>query len=109
MAITLTATPATPVAKKSFVRIAVAGASNNDAADYNAAKYPTRAEIRLYLAFHLAGVEFEGRCRSYVFAVGQDGKHVFDNFMFPVAGAWTVKLLRADTNAELATQAVTVS
>lgn len=109
MAITLTATPTEPTAKHDFVRIDVAGASNNDVADYDANAYPTRAEIRCYLAFLLDGTEFEDHCRSYVFAVAQDGEHVFNNFIFPEAGSWSMELRRADDDSVLATQAITVA
>lgn len=106
MAASLTCTPEAPRAKIDACRIDVAGADVNDAADYDANEYPSRAEIRNYLRFVKGGVEYG---RSYVFAAGQDGTHIFPNYIFPSDGAWTVTLNRADTDAELATLAVTVS
>lgn len=106
MAITLTPSVAAPRAAVDAVSIAVAGASNNDVADYDANAYPSRAEIRAYIAFRLAGAE---RGRSYVFAVAQDGTHDFDNYIFPEDGAWTMSLRRADNDAVLLDQAITVS
>lgn len=106
---TIAITPAAPTAKQDFCRIDVSGAANNDVADYATDQYPTRAEIRCYLAFVIDGDEFEGHCRSYVFAVGQDGEHVFNNFIFPTDGSWTVELRRADDDTVLQSQAVTVS
>lgn len=104
MAAELTCTPAAPDATKDFCRIDVTGADSNDEADYDANAYPTRAEIRNYIRFVKGGVEYG---RSYVFATGADGAHVFDNYVFPSAGAWTVTLCRADTDAVRATLAVT--
>lgn len=107
MAITLTATPAAPTAVVDAVRVDVAGAANNDVADYDANAYPSQAEIRSYIAF-LDGASAE-QGRSYVFAVGQDGAHVFQNYIFPEAGSWTMELRRADNDAVLKSQAITVS
>ena len=106
MAAAVTCIPAAPRAKIDFCRLDVSGADTNDAAAYNAALYPTRAEIRNYLKFVKGGVEYG---RSYVFAVASDGTHSFPNYIFPSSGSWTVTLNRADTNAQLATVSVSVS
>ena|SRR6478609_1188905 len=106
MAVTLTPSVAAPRAKIDAIRVDVAGASPNDVADYDVDAYPTEAEIRCYLAFRLAGVE---KGRSYVFSVGADGKHAFNNYIFPEAGAWTMRLARNDNDAVLKDQAITVS
>ena len=106
MAINLTPSVAAPRAKIDAVRVDVTGASENDSAAYNPAVYPTEPELRAYLAFRLGGVEYG---RSYVFAVGSDGKHSFNDYIFPAAGSWTMRLARADNNAVLKDQAITVS
>lgn len=106
MAITLTPSVASPRATIDAVRVDIAGASNNDAADYDANAYPSEAELRAYLAFAKGG---EDLGKSYVFAVGQDGEHQFDNYIFPEAGSWTMELRRADDDTVLKSQAITVS
>ena len=106
MAIELTPSVAEPRAAVDAVRIDVTGASNNDSADYDPEQYPSRAELRAYLAFVLDG---EDKGKSYVFAVGQDGEHVFNNYIFPEAGEWTIELRRADDDTVLKSQAITVA
>lgn len=106
MAVTITLTPAAPRATKDFVKMDVAGQPENDTADYDPDDYPSEAEIRCYLKFVKGGVEYG---RSYVFATSADGTHQFNNYVFPSAGAWSAVLCRADNDAVLKTQAVTVS
>jgi hypothetical protein len=106
MSISITVTPTSPVAVTSAARIDIAGASANTLVGYDPAKYPSSPEIRCYLAFLKGSTELG---RSYVFAVGEDGKHVFNNYIFPSSGSWTVKLFNADGDVELASQGVTVS
>lgn len=106
MAVTLTPSVAAPRAAIDAVRVDVAGASPNDVADYDTDAYPTEAEIRCYLAFLKGGVELG---RSYVFAVGADGTHEFNNYIFPSAGSWTMRLARNDNDAVLKDQSITVS
>jgi len=105
MAITLTPSVAAPRAKIDAVRVDVAGASANDGAS-DTDNYPVQAELRAYLAFRLAGVELG---RSYVFTVSADGEHQFNDYIFPEAGSWTMRLARASNDAVLKDQAITVS
>jgi hypothetical protein len=98
--------PAAPVAAKSFCRVTVTDATQNDDTAYDNALYPASPELRYYLTFELGGA-IQGK--SYVFAVNEDGDHVFNNYMFPTAGSWTVRLSNAATDGSVATQAVTVS
>jgi len=105
MAVTLTPSVAAPRAKIDAIRVDVAGVSMNDGAS-DTDDYPVQAELRAYLAFRLAGVE---KGRSYVFAVAQDGTHEFNNYIFPEAGSWTMRLARASNDAVLKDQAITVS
>lgn len=106
MAITLTPSVASPRAAIDAVRVDVAGASENDVADYDTDDYPTQAEIRCYIAFLEGGVEYG---RSYVFAVGEDGTHQFNNYIFPHDGTWTMRLARNDNDAVLKDQSITVT
>lgn len=106
MAVEVACTPAAPVHGSSACRFDVTGASTNDATAYNAALYPSEPAFGYYLKFVVGGVE---KGRSYVFNVGSDGAHIFNNYTFPSAGSWTVTLNNASTDAEVATVAVTVS
>lgn len=105
MAIELTPSVAAPRATIDAVRVDITGVSTNDGAS-DTDEYPVQAELRAYLAFFLAGDELG---RSYVFTVGQDGTHEFNNYIFPEAGSWTMSLRRVDTDAVLKDQAITVS
>lgn len=105
MAVTLTPSVAAPRATIDAVRVDVAGVATNDGAS-DTDDYPVQAELRAYLAFRLAGVE---KGRSYVFTVGADGTHEFNNYIFPEAGSWTMRLARASNDAVLKDQAITVS
>jgi hypothetical protein len=105
------AVAATPVsgsitAKTTVVRFNVTDTDDNDLTAYNNQVYPTSPQLTYYLKFTVGGVE-EGR--SYVFNVGSDGKHEFNNYIFPSAGSWTVDLCNASTDAQVATLALTVS
>ena len=106
MAITIAVTPASPKATKDFCRFDIAGASENDAAAYDSTKFPSEPQIKCYLKFTKGGIEYG---RSYVFAVAADGTHEFNNYVFPSSGSWSAVLCRADNDAVLKTQAVTVS
>lgn len=100
MAAALTITPASGAvtAKKSVCRIDVTGAAMNNT---------DGTELRLYiLADAPVGTD---DARSEVFAVSADGKHSWFNYIFPVAGAWTLRLKKVSDNSDVATLAVTVA
>lgn len=101
MAVTITVTPASPVAVEDACCVDVAGNTYNEGAS-DADNYPVQDELRCYLAFIKGGVEYG---RSYVFS---SITHAFNSYIFPSAGSWTVKLFDASDDSELATQAVTV-
>ena len=105
MAAAVTVTPVSPVEIKDACVVHVTGADPNDAGDYTTEQYPTRAELRYYLAFVKGGVEYG---RSYVFAPGADGTHEFPNYIFPSDGAWDVNLCNVADDSVAATVAVTV-
>ena len=105
MAIELTPSIEEPRATIDAVRIDVSGVDANTGAS-DTDEYPVQAEQRCYIAFiDEDDAEFG---RSYVFTVGQDGAHVFNNFIFPSAGAWTMSLRSVDGDAVLKDQAITV-
>lgn len=96
--------PVSPVAVTDACRVTVSGADlNSGASDPDA--YPVQDEQRYYLAFIKGAVEYG---RSYVFAPSPDGDHVFNNYVFPSAGSWSVKLFKASDDSEVVSQAVTV-
>jgi hypothetical protein len=68
--------------------------------------YPASPELRYYLTFELSGTV---RGKSYVFGVDETGGHEFNNYIFPEAGSWTIRISNAATDGSVATQAVTVS
>ena len=105
MAVAVASTPAAPRAAIDVCRIDVTGATVNDPAGYDVAAYPTEPEIKYSIAFVKAGV-VEGR--SYQFGVSSDGKHQFNDFIFPSAGSWTVSLRKVIGDSQVASVAVTV-
>ena len=46
--------------------------------------------------------------RSHVFQVSADGKHVWDTYIFPAAGSYTLRLRNMADDADVATAAVSV-
>jgi hypothetical protein len=106
MAVTVTPTPASPVAVESFTKFAIAGLTLNDDTAYNAANVPTEPEVRYYLTFEEGGAEHG---RSPVFACNADGEWEFNNYLFPHAGSWTVEVRLVSDDSSVKSQAVTVS
>jgi hypothetical protein len=92
-------------ATRTVCRVSVADAPANDTAEYDPLIYPTSPEITYYIAFLVSGVE---QGRSYVFAPN-GGSHVFNNYIFPSAGSWTVNLNKVSDDSTEATLAVTVA
>lgn len=118
MSVTLTPVPAAPRATVDFVRVTVAAADQSTLTGYDGtlsnsgtmpgspAQYPASPEVRYYLTFELDGVI---RGKSYVFSTDTDGGHEFNNYCFPEAGDWTIRLNAAADDSSVQTQAVTVS
>lgn len=107
MAAALAITPASGsiTATVSACRINVTGADGNDATAYDADAYPTSPEIRYYIITELGGEE---KGRSHVFAPN-GGKHEWNNYIFPEAGSWTLRLKKVSDDSDAATLSVTVS
>jgi len=108
MAVTVTPTPASGdiTAKSTVVKFDLAGLTLNDDTDYSATAYPTWTELRYYIAFVLDAVELG---RSPEFGPNFEGEWQFNNYIFPSAGAWSVVVHNAATDATVKSQAVTVS
>lgn len=92
--------------KETNVRITVTGAPVNTATGYNTSHYPASPAVTYYLAFEKGGTELG---RSYVFGPDSDGIHVFNNYIFPSSGAWTVRLRKAADDSSVTTTALTVA
>lgn len=75
---------------------------NVTAADVNRADH---TEFRYYLLFDAPSGD---NGKSYVFNVSSDGKHEFNSYIFPVDGAWVVRLRDASNDSDVATANVTV-
>jgi hypothetical protein len=102
----ITCTPAAPAAAVDFCRLDVAYTHPNTLVGYSALAYPASPEVRYYLNFVEGGVEYG---RSPVFSTSEpDEAWVFNNYMFPHAGTWTVGLYTT-ADVETATLSVTVS
>lgn len=106
MAVTVTATPASPINKVSFTTFLIAGLTLNDESTFNAANSPSEDEVRYYLTFEEGGSEHG---RSQQFACNADGEWRFDNYLFPHAGSWTVEVRQVSDDQSVKSQAVTVS
>jgi hypothetical protein len=88
-------------AKSTVCRITVAGAADNRAPDDTGGTYA------YYLLIDSpAGVD-DGK--SYAFNVSADGDHVFNNYVFPAAGSYTVRLRDSADDSDVATLSVTVA
>jgi hypothetical protein len=96
-AITARSATGTVVNKLTFAHISVTGVDDNDS---------DGLEKRYYLQATLAG---QDTLRSHVFGPSSDGKHTWDNVMFPVAGAWSVTLRGVEDDSTVATLALTVA
>ena len=100
-ALAITPASGSITAKKTVCRINVTGASANRAPDNTGGAYA------YYLLIDSpAGVD-DGK--SYAFNVGADGKHEFNNYVFPAAGSYTVRLRDASNDTDVTTLAVTVA
>ena len=112
-ALAITPASGSITAKKTVCRVDLTGADANTLTGYDGTvgyagqptQYPASPELRYYITFELGGSELG---RSYVF--GPDGgAHTFNNYIFPEAGSWTVRLNNAADDSSVTTLAVTVS
>jgi hypothetical protein len=87
MAVTVVVGPTSPRATADFCTITVAGAVQNDTTAYTTATY---------LSIEKSSVV---KGRSYVFAVDENGGHVFPNYVFPDAGTYVVHLRKSNGDA----------
>ena len=104
MAAALTVTPPDGeiTAKLDVVRVNVTGAevNNNDGTQH---RYRIRFDAP-------AGFEYLADSGySYVFNVSAEGKHEFNGYVFPVEGAWTIRLHDEEADTDEATLSITVA
>lgn len=103
MAAALTITPPSGEIQASLdaVRVNVTGAEvNNDDGTQH------RYRIRLDPPAGSESITWSGY--SELFNVSADGKHEWNNYIFPVAGSWTLRLHDEEADSDEATLAVTV-
>ena len=114
---TLAITPASGAitAERTVCRVTTAAAPDNTLTGYDGTidntptgqhQYPASPAENYYIAFLVGGVE---KGRSYVFNPGPDGVHVFNNYIFPSAGTWTLNLVRTRDTGTAATLSVVVA
>jgi len=108
MSVAIAITPASGsiTAKHTACRVDVTGATVNDTGTYDPVKYPTEALITYYLSFERAGSDTG---RSQRFQVAADGGFIFNSYIFPDAGSWTVHLRKDSDDSSVANLAVTVA
>ena len=117
MTTTLAIVPASGAitATKTVCRVTVAGAPANTLTGYDGTidntptgqhQYPASPQEKYYIDFLIGSTRYG---RSYVFTPSEGGDHVFNNYIFPVAGSWTLNLVRVRDTGTAATLSVTVS
>jgi hypothetical protein len=102
MAAALTINPASGsiTAKSTVCRVTVAGQEDNRG------PHNIGGAFAYYLKFSCTG---QNDAKSYVFNVSADGDHVFNNYVFPAAGSWTLDLCDNLNGSVVETLAVTVA
>jgi hypothetical protein len=102
-------------ATKTVCRVTVAAAPQNTLTGYSGvisnpptgqAQYPASPAEVYYIDFIKSGTT---QGRSYRFTPNAGGDHVFNNYIFPSAGSWTLNLIRVRDSGTEATLAVTVA
>lgn len=106
VAITITPESGSVIATVSACRINVTGASSNDASTYNVSDVPTEDPIPYRLVALKSGID---SLVSHEFNVSQDGKHQWDDVIFPDDGTWTVRLVDQRDDSIDATLSVVVT
>ena len=102
-------------AERTVCRVTTAGAPDNTLVGYDGSidntptgqhQYSASPAENYYIAFLVGGKE---KGRSYVFNPGSSGVHVFNNYIFPSAGTWTLNLVRTRDTGTEATLSVVVA
>lgn len=88
----------TVVQKLTFAHIQVTGADDNNA---------NGTERRYYILAEAPTAI--NNLRSHVFSPSFDGKHTWDNVLFPEAGSWTLRLRDVSNDSNVASLSLTVA
>lgn len=109
MAVALAITPASGsiTAKSTVCRIDVTGGATNTVTGYDTSKYPSEPAVVYYILANAPAGTDDGK--SYLFSVAADGTHTFNNYTFPIAGSYTLRLRDNADDSDKATLAVTVN
>lgn len=94
------------VATVSACRVTVSGAEDNDPTTFNANNVPTEDPVVYRLVASKTGWD---NLVSHEFTVSAQGRHVWDNVIFPDDGSWTIDLVDQGDNSVDATLSVTVT
>ncbi len=70
-------------------RFTITGTEPNDVSEFSTTTYPTEPEHRFVLRFTVGGAVVG---QSQVFGTTPDGGYVFNNYIFPIAGSYTVQV-----------------
>lgn len=95
VAIGITPASGSITAKRTACRIDVTGADNSTPS-YLVVDAPTGTDDGRYVNFIASGT-------------GSNGAYTWNNYIFPIAGSYTLRLKKVSDNSDLATTAVTVS
>lgn len=110
MSIAIAVSPASPKAKQQQAIISITGLAANEPTSYDAAKYPTERENRYHLKMVApAGSTPQLDLTGPSFSCDHDGKRSALPIVFPVAGVWSIRLIKEFDASTAATQALTVA
>lgn len=113
MAVVVSVTPTSGVARMSVLRVNVTGLASNDTTAYDSTPDPsvalgglTEPELRYYFKAVLAGSE---TLRSHTFSPSQDGKHEWNSVVIPAAGTWTITVNKVADDSAVGTTSFVAS
>ena len=108
MAVTVTLTPSSGsiTAATTVVKFDIAGLTLNDNTTFDTTHHPSEDEVRYYITFEVGGKELG---RSPEFACNADGEWQFNNYIFPVAGSWSVIVRQVSDDSSVKSVSVTVA
>jgi len=89
------------------VNVTVAGTAGTWTFESDAQNREIGTERRYYILVDAPSGVDDGR--SHVFAPSSDGKHTWDDYVFPADGSYTLRLRDMEDDSDVATAAVTVT
>lgn len=106
VALAITPASGSITAKATVCRINVTAAPVNTVTGFDANKYPQEPAIVYYILVDSPSGTDDGK--SYTFTPASDGTHEFNNYTFPAAGTYTLRLRDSADDSDKATLSVTV-